>query len=408
MCNQPVAPVVVGQSATIPLRCKPTVLGPISATLSIAGDMLRGPAQATVRCNGVALPDVTVTPAQLSFPATLWGTSSAAQQVTVKNDGGGTLGVTASIADRNFALTCGAGCACASGSCTASLTASQSITLAVRFTPTGGPTTITAALTIATPADPDEPSTTVALAGTATAPLIGIDQPGFPPTVVGESSFTTAHVTNKGNALLHISQLVLDDITGVFTFSSTCDGLRVCPVAIDLAPGAGASVSLRFRPVRGGILLNRLTVTASSPDSPQSRVFGGTGLAPTFALEGVTAFDFGNVRLTTSATQDFTIRNLTAGTTLTWTGSTAPPFSLGCVSGPCSCAAGVCSGATGSTPSVLRMTFTPTAPGPVTGGLTVQSNDPDAPTRQYRAAGTGILVPIGPPPGPGDPIDPAM
>lgn len=37
VCNQPVAPVAVNQAAAIPLRCKPTAVGAISATLSIAG-----------------------------------------------------------------------------------------------------------------------------------------------------------------------------------------------------------------------------------------------------------------------------------------------------------------------------------------------------------------------------------
>lgn len=410
VCSQPIAPLGVNQLAAIPLRCKPTAATAISATLSITGDMLGGSAQATVTCMGIAVPDVTVTPTQLSFPDTLLGTSSAAQQVTVRNDGSGTLGVTASIADTSFALTCTSGCTCTSGACTANLGASQAMTLAVRFTPVAGPHLLTAALTIATPADPDEPSTTVALAGTSTAPLIGMDQPSFPFTAVGQSSFTTAHVSNVGTAPLHISQLVLSDITGVFTFSGTCDGLRVCPVAIDLAPGASTPVTMQFRPVRTQMLASFLTVTANSPDSPQRRAIWGAGFAPTLIIEGVTGFDFGNVPITTSATRDFDIYNLNGsyGTTLTWTASIAAPFHLSCVSGPCTCTAGTCSGSIGTERSYLRMTFTPTSPGPATASLVVQSNDPDARTRQLSAAGTGTLLIVGPPNGPGDPIDPAM
>jgi hypothetical protein len=59
-------------------------------------------------------------------------------------------------------------------------------------------------------------------------------------------------------------------------------------------------------------------------------------------------------------------------------------------------------------PSYLRMTYTPSFPGPAMAFLTVQSNDPDHPTLQYIATGTGILGPGGPPRGPGDPIDPSM
>jgi hypothetical protein len=412
VCNQPVAPVAVGQTAAIPLRCRPTAAGAISATLSIAGDMLRGPAQAAVTCTGVAAPDVRVTPAQLGFPDTLFNTSSAAQPVTVRNDGGGTLGVTASIADGNFALACTSGCTCASGACTANLGAGQSMVLAVRFTPTGGPRQVTAALTIATPADPDEPSTTVALAGTDIAPLIAIDRVNFPITATGQSSLLDAHVTNAGTAPLHISQLVLSTMTDEFTFSGTCDRHRICPVSIDLAPGASAALGLRFSPFRTALVTTELTVTAGSPDSPQSQLISGSGVAPVLVVERPAAFDFGNVPLTTSATRDFDIFNLTGanGTTLRWSASILPPFELSCVSGPCSCDAGTCSGTIGAERSYLRMTFTPTSPGPATIPLTVRGNDPEIPTRQYQATGTGTeVLPSAPlPKGPGDPIDPSM
>jgi hypothetical protein len=132
----------------------PTATGARTATLTVS-DQFRTQTVALTG-TGAAPPGVSLTPSALTFPATGVGLVSAAQPLTLTNNGGLPLTLAAPTLAANFTL--------AANSCGATLAPNATCTLQIAFTPTTpGPLTGTLTLTDNAPNSPQ----TVNLAGTA-------------------------------------------------------------------------------------------------------------------------------------------------------------------------------------------------------------------------------------------------
>jgi hypothetical protein len=413
-CNRTFSPIAAGGSLAVPLRCRPSAVGTITAQLVVNSDgFTPGGGAATsvaVSCTAIPVPippDVTVTPTSVAFAPQPINTISPSQPVTVRNDGGGTLTFSASVNSAHFAVGCSAGCTCSGGTCSGALLAGQTATLAASFTPQAVGGDMLASLTIATN-DPDEPAPSVLLSGHATVAQLTIHpNPMHAGAVrVGSSGFADGSLRSTGEAPLHITQLSLGGAAG-FTLAGPCDGQTSCSFAATVPAGTAIPIRVRCTPSAHGPIATTLTVVSDATGSPSSRTVACQGLAPSFVVSLIPGLAFGDVVVGTTATAQIILNNATAneGSQLSWSvNRTAAPYELTCASATnCSCGTKGCSG---NGPASLRLAFTPLAPGPHMAQLLFATNDPQRLTASYTASGTGLPIDIDEPVPEEPPADP--
>ena len=229
--------------------------------MPLAGTGVAGPT------GGIAID----TPATgLDFGSQQVGTASAAQTVTVTNNGTAPLTVSAvTVTGSNAGDFAADGTACTG----APLAAGASCAIPVTFTPSAeGPRAAT--LTIASD-DPDSPSLTVPLAGTGlVAPVGDVDLGAaaggldFGTVEVGQSAPGKAiTLTNQGAAALAVGTVALGGTDAdQFTLdASACTGQS-------LAAGASCAIVVGFAPTSLGAKTATVTITSDDPDEPSVTV----------------------------------------------------------------------------------------------------------------------------------------
>ena len=289
------------------------------------------------------VPAVTLAPLSLAFGKQNTGTSSAPQNITLKNFGDaplsiGNIGVTGDFAQSN--------------SCGTSLPGGSSCTIAVAYVPrvTGPQTGI---LTIADNAFTG--TQTVALTGTGTAPVAGISPASitFQPQLVN---------TTSGGQLVFLSNTG----TGTLTFSGS--GIAVsggfaqtnnCGTA--LAPVGSCAITVTFMPTAAGSQTGNLSVTSNATALTVSLSGTGASSAPT-----VTAAPESLV----FSTQLVNVKSPVQSVKLTNSGTKAVSLTSTAVTGDFA-KTGTCAASLGAGKScTLSVTFTPAAAGTRTGTLT--------------------------------------
>jgi hypothetical protein len=238
-----------GASCTVQVIFTPIGAGGSAATLTVTSSTLGVQAvTAPLSGSGQAASGLNVSPAQLTFAATVTGTTSAAQTVTVSNTSGSQASLLVLSVSAGFALT--------QNTCTATLAGGGNCTVGVVFAPTvAGSVTGTLMVTSASIGN----IATVALAGAggaAAAILVTPATVSFPTTGVGlTSSPTTVTVTNAGIAAT-LSNLALAIPAGFQLVSNTCGST--------LGPGLSCTVGVEFAPTTAGAQAGNLTVTSST------------------------------------------------------------------------------------------------------------------------------------------------
>jgi hypothetical protein len=257
-----------GQSCTIAVGLTATAAGSQPGTLTITDTAANGTQTIPLSANAV-LP-MSLSPATLTFPAQLEGTTSAALAVTVTNQQSGPLtvtGVTTSGANSNdFVVT--SQCPTAP----ATLPAGAGCLLSVTFTPSGSGTR-TAMLTVNNDAGAPQ---TVTLTGPGNPPVLV--SPGsitsFSAPVGTTSAYQTITITNNLSSVLQISNL---PISGDFQQTSTTCG-SAFPYL--LAAGASCNLTVIFDPAIGGVRTGQLQVYDNAVTSPQVVNLSGSGTNP--------------------------------------------------------------------------------------------------------------------------------
>ncbi len=238
-----------GANCTVQVTFTPVIAGGNSATLTVSSSTL-GVAPVVVSLNGAAQTQsgLNASPTQLNFPATLSGSSSAAQSVTVSN--------TSSVVASPLALSVTGSFSLVQNGCSNSLAAQSSCTVGVVFAPTtAGP-----AIGVLTASSPTIANTAmVQLAGTGTIPA-GIQVTpstlSFPTTGVGEtSSPITITIANTG-AIDALESLALAVPAGFRLSSNSC--------ASTLAPETQCTAAVAFSPIAAGTQSGNLSVTTST------------------------------------------------------------------------------------------------------------------------------------------------
>jgi hypothetical protein len=372
-----------GASCTVIMRYTPAGTTTSNGGFNIASDdpeigTGNGQNNVAVSLSGTGgLPNINVSSTTIGFGSVAVG-QSADQTITVNNNGTvaltlGTIGTPTGP----FART--------GGTCTNSqqITAGNSCTVIVRFTPTG---TGAANGNFNIPSnDPDagtlngQNNVAVSLSGTGTAAAIANinvnpTAVSFGTVAVGATADQTITVGNSGSATLTLGTITTP--TGPFARNGGS-----CASNGQILAGNSCTIIVRFTPTGAGAASGGFSIPSNDPDTGTNNgqndvavSLSGTGATPNINVSS-TSINFGSIAVGASADQTITVSN-TGGATLTLgsIASPAAPFSRN--GGSCTNSQQITAG--NSCTVIVR--FTPTGTGAVNGNFNIPSNDPDAGT----------------------------
>jgi len=293
------------------------------------------------------------------------GTTSAAQTLTLTNNGNGSLNVSSIAPSGDFGETntCGT-IVIAAGSCTISIT----------FTPTAtGPRA--GAITFVD--DAANSPQTVILNGTgapASGPVVSLTPANL---TFGSQAVNTASavqsvtLTNTGTAALSVASIAA---SAPYTQTNTC--------GTSVAASGTCTISVTFTPTVIGALPGTITITDNATGAPHVVNLTGTGTAanaPAVSLAPA-SLAFGNQTVNkASAVQSVTLTNTgTAALSITSIAASAP-YTQTNTCGASVAASGTCT---------ISVTFTPTVTGSQSGTVTFTDNATGSP-QTVILTGTG-------------------
>ena len=363
--------VAAGASCTLSVTFTPTVVGAETGVVTITDNASPATQTVSLTGTGVATQMVSLSPASLTFPAQLVGTSSSAQSVTLSNTGSAVLSITSITTSGDFSQT---------NTCGASLAANASCTLSVTFTPTASGLR-SGSLTITDSASPATQSVSLTGTGVAT-PLVSLSPPSltFPAQKVGTSSSAqSVTLRNTGNASLTITSI---KASGNFSQTNTCGA--------SVAASASCTISVTFKPTATGTRTGAVTITDNANPATQTVSLTGTGASAAVVSLSPASLTFAAQQVgTTSNAQSVTLSN---------TGSEALGITSITASGDSSqtntCGSSVAANAS----CTLSVTFEPTAAGAITGAVTIADDAVGSP-QSVALTGTGEDFTFTAPPG---------
>jgi hypothetical protein len=214
----------------------------------------------------VTIPGLSYSPTSISFGSQPQGVTSAAQMVTVTNNGLATITFNAITASAQFAQT---------NNCSPTLASGASCTVNVTYTPT----TIGAAAGTVTFTDNDPGSTqTVSLTGTGTSgpiPSLSPSSVAFGNVTVnttsGATAVTLSNSASAGATLTGISVAITGTNASQFAQTNNCSST--------LAPGASCTINVTFSPTAVASASATLSVSDNYTTSPQTSSLTGSGIA---------------------------------------------------------------------------------------------------------------------------------
>lgn len=354
-------------SCTISIKFTPTSVGTLNGTLSITDNAAGSPQTVALSGTGVGQPSVNLSSNSLTFTNQNVGTTSAAQTVTMTNNGAGPLAINNIGSTGDYGVT---------HNCGNNLAVNASCTLSITFSPSGANTRNGSVnITDDAPGSPQSISLTGVGVG-AVATLSGSSLTFTTQTVGTTSAAQTFTLTNTGNADL-----------GLNTISSTNPEFgetNNCPAT--LVANANCTISVTFGPTAAGNQGGYIYVYTSV--STQSVALSGSGTGPVGSVSP-SQLGFGSVGIgTPSAAQAVTI---------TSSGTTALAISGISIAGDYSqtnnCPASVAVGSN----CTVQVTFTPSAPGTRNGTLYIGDNGSfGGHTVTLTGSGLGPLLTLNP------------
>ena len=356
-------------TCTIQVVFTPSVTGDRPGTLTVYANIGGGHLASTLDGTGLAPGTVTPTPSSLSFPATVQGTGSAAQNVTIQNIGG--------VAVQLQPITITADYQISSNSCGSSLAPAAICVVSIVFSP-GGLGDRPGHLAI--PSNLAASPTLVPLDGTGvTAPALTLNPASlaFPSTARGAVSASAGIiVTNSGGAP---ALLQLPTLLGDYQITANSCGST-------LAPNASCALQIAFAPTNLGPRAGLLTLAADVAGGQVTASLSGTGVAPAALTLLPTALTFLPATVgVTSAAQS--IR-------LTSVGGIPVQLQTPVITGDYAISANTCGASLGPGANcTLQITFTPSISGDRPGLLTLAANIAGG-SVVAPLDGTGISLPL--------------
>ncbi len=363
-----------GLSCAITVTFKPTVVGPLSATVSVADSSVGSPQVVLLSGSGIAgAPADVLTPSPLVFtPGQLVGVASTLD-INLSN-ATGTAPLT--IAANGIAISgTNAGDFSQTNNCGTTVAVGAACSIMVTFKPTSAtPAARTATLTLTDNAA--DSGQTVALNGTAVAPadVLSPSPLAFAtPQILGTSSTQNITLSNAtGTAPLTITTIAISGTNaGDFAQSNNC--------GTTVALGASCTIIVTFKPtaVTPAARTATLTLTDNAADSGQTVTLTGTAVAPADVLSP-NPLAFASQIVGVAATQNLTLSNATgtAPLTIAANGIAISGTNAGDFSQTNNCGTTVAVGAS----CTIIVTFNPTSATPAarTATLTLTDNATDS------------------------------
>jgi archaellum component FlaF (FlaF/FlaG flagellin family) len=277
--------------------------------------------------------------------------NNATQSLAVTNTGTAVVNVSqASIAGAAFSII--------SGNPSGAIQIGQTVTMQIQFAPTvSGATSGTIAVT----SDASNSPLAISLSGTGAQAGLSISPASlsFGNMTVGQSSSQNVTLTNTGNSNVVIN---LATVTG------TAFGMSGLALPKTLSAGQTLTFAAQFAPTATGAAAGSITFTDNAPNSPQTLVLSGNGVATSSTLGASPAsVSFGGVAVGSNGQQTVTLTNSgNATATISAVAVTGAGFSVTGLSAPVSLAA--------SQAVSFTANFAPTASGSASGGITITSN----------------------------------
>ena len=362
-------------SCAVNVTFTPTATGSRSAALTVTDSATGSPQAASLTGVGTA-PAVTLNPASLTFGNQQVSTTSAAQAVTLTNNGSSALTITSiSITGTNsgdFAQT---------NNCPLSpstLAASASCAISVTFRPTAAGTR-SGTLSVADNAAGSPQG--VGLSGTGVAPASGSVSPtslSFGDQRVNTSSTKAVTLSNTGGSeLSNINISITGANSNQFSQTNNCGA--------SLAAGSSCTINVTFRPTTTGSMTATVTVADNASNSPQTVSLTGAGVQPVASVSPTSVlFLLPQLVGTTSAPQTVTLSNTGSGT-LTISSIAISGGNSGDFAQTNNCGGSVAAGARCS----ISVTFSPTGILVRSSTLVIQDNASGSP-QEVSLTGTGL------------------
>jgi hypothetical protein len=286
---------------------------------------------------------------------------------TLTNTGGSSLTISAATAS-------GTGFSLSGLSLPVTLTAGQSTSFTVLFSPT---TSGAASGSVNITSTGSNPSLSIPLSGTGGAPGALTANPTsltFSSVQVGSSANLSETLTNTGGTSVTITQA---NVTGaVFSVS----GLTL---PLTLTSNQSVTFTATFTPTSASAVSGSLSVVSNASNSPLNIALSGTGTAAGTLAVSPTSLSFGNVTVGSSSALNGSLTASGASVTVASASLNNGEFVLSGISLPTTLTAGQ------STP--FTVTFTPQSSGATSASLSFSSNASNSPTVQTMT-GTGTAT----------------
>jgi hypothetical protein len=358
------ASVAAGAACSITVTFTPTVTGTQTGTITVLDNAAGGSQTVSLTGTGSGAPAVSLSPASLTFSSQPVDTTSAAQTFTLTNTGVGPLTIitVATTGDYSQTNTCGSSVAAGAG-----------CTISVAFTPTS---TGTRSGTVVVTDNAANSPQTVTMIGTGATPSVPLSPTSLNfgnQTVNTTSAVKAIKLTNNTGAKLTISKIAA---SGNYSQTNSC--------GTGGAAGGSCSIQVTFTPTVSGTITGTITITDSASSSPQTVPLTGTGIAAAVVFSPGSLTFADQATGTTSPPAVVTLSN-TGTAALTITGISITGANSGDYAQSNTCGGSVAAGASCS----ISATFTPTATGTRTAGISVTDSASGSP-QSIPLTGTGI------------------
>jgi hypothetical protein len=363
----------------------PPTAGTFNGTLTFTSNSLYGTARQVVDLSGFVYGiNVVPSPTTLTFGTQQAGSTSAAANVTLTNQG---LLYNAGISaptSSNPVFTAGL------GTCTSSLAPGASCQLSVTFAPAAvAAYSGTISLSAYSSGGGPVQTVTFGVTGTGTsapapAAVLSPTTATFAGTLVGSpSAAQTFMLSNTGNAPLTSSGVTFTGANpGDFSVASTTCGAT-------LTAGASCSFAVVFKPAAAGSRAAVLDATDNAAGSPQTAMLSGTGIAaaPQAVLTPTSLVFPATTSGTTAAAQQVRLSNPGNGP-LTISGISISGANPGDFAQTNNCGASLAVNAS----CTIALTFSPQSAGAFTASLSVADNAAASP-QGVSLSGSGVAGP---------------
>jgi len=348
---------------TFRITFTPAAAGARSATLTITDTDPGSPRIVAISGTGISssVPEVLLNPTSLTFAAQAEGTTSAAQNINLTNNGTANLTISSIViagADpSDYKQT---------NNCPATLAAGFSCNIAVTFSPIAtGTRTATVTATDSATGSPHS----VSLTGTGKAgalPVVTLTPPSlaFPGVALNTTSKQTVTVKNTGAAALSFTSITITGtVPSDFSQTNTCTG--------SIAVNGTCTITVSFTPSTFEDQTGTVTLTDNAANSPQSIPITGNGAEAAVFLSPSSLTFPGTKQNTTSAPLVVTVENY---------GNATLTISNVAITGPFLISANTCGSslAAGSI-CTISVEFAPKGTGAFAGTLVLTDNAGDSP-----------------------------